>query len=204
MPVTFSRADAAAGDRDSSRRSVQTMAAKISSASTRWVARRYCETSTRCESPEATIHQPTAPCSAPRPKISHSRRFRSAPRTPRHRKPEKRQQIGNPDHAPEQPVAPFPPENRLELGQIHAGVEFAILRDGLVGVERLRPLLLIERRQRAGDRFPLDDREPGFGQTRGAADQHHDRDQGGDREQPPSDGAVWRLLCGNSGHRSCA
>ena len=37
------------------------------------------------ESPEATIHQPTAPCSAPRPKISHSRRFRSALKAPRQR-----------------------------------------------------------------------------------------------------------------------
>ncbi len=100
--------------------------------------------------------------------------------------PEKRQQIGDPDHAPEQPVAPFPPENRLELGEIHAGVEFAILRNGLVGVERLRPLLLIERRQRAGDRLPLDDRKPGFGETRGAADQHHDRDQRGDRKAATS------------------
>src|SRR5258705_13947009 len=64
---------------------VQTIAEKITNASTRWVASRYCETSTRCESPEATIHQPTAPCSAPRPKISHSRRFRSALKTPRQR-----------------------------------------------------------------------------------------------------------------------
>src|SRR5258706_11952918 len=67
-------------------------------------------------------------------------------------KPEKRQQVGDADHAPEQPVAPFPPEDRLELAKIHAGVEFAILRNGLVGLECLRPLLLSERRQRAGDR----------------------------------------------------
>ncbi len=119
--------------------------------------------------------------------------------------PEKRQQVRDSDRAPQQPVAPFPPENRLELPKIHAGVEFAILRNGLVGVERLCPLLLSERRQRAGDRFPLDDRKSGFGETCGAADQHHDRDQYGDREQPPSDGAVvWNLVCGNSGHRSGA
>src|SRR5258705_5612271 len=70
--------------------------------------------------------------------------------------PEKRQQIGNPDRAPQQPMAPLPPENGLELGKTHAGVEFAILRDGLVGFERLPPLLLTERRQRAGERLPLD------------------------------------------------
>src|ERR1700738_1274914 len=64
-------------------------------------------------------------------------------------KPEKRQQIDGADHAPEQTVTPFPPENRLELTKRHAGVEFAILRNGLVGVECLRPLLLAERRQRS-------------------------------------------------------
>ena len=102
-------------------------------------------------------------------------------------------------------MAPFPPENRLELAESHAGVEFAILRDGLVGVERLLPLLLIERRQRAGDRLPLYNRKPGFGEPRGAADQHHDRDQRGDRDEPPTDGAVVRCLGrGNIGHRSCA
>ncbi len=104
-------------------------------------------------------------------------------------KPEKRQQISNADHAPEQPVAPFPPENRLEFGKTHAGVEFTILRNGLVGVERLRPLLFTQGRQSSADRFPLDDRKPGFGETRGAADQHHDRDQRCDPEQPPSDSA---------------
>jgi hypothetical protein len=98
-------------------------------------------------------------------------------------------------------VAEFPPENRLELGEIHAGVEFVILRDGLVGFEGLRPLLLIEGRQSTGDRFPLDNRKPGLGQPRGAADQHHDRDQGCDRDQPPSDSAVVGcLLSGNTGH----
>ena len=92
-------------------------------------------------------------------------------------KPEKRQQIGNADHAPEQAMAPFPPEDRLELAEIHAGIEFAILRNPLVALERLLPLLLLERRQRAGHRLPLDDRKPGFGETRRATDQHHQRDQ---------------------------
>src|ERR1700692_2595919 len=74
---------------------------------------------------------------------------------PAPQEPEKRQQIGKPDHAPEQPVAPFPPENRLELGKSHAGVELAILRNGLVGLERLRPLALIERRQHAAPGVPI-------------------------------------------------
>ena len=171
--------------------------AKIRSASTRCVARRYCETSTR--SRKARRHHPPADRALQRAETEDQpqpppqiRGQHAAPH-----EPEKRQQIGDADHAPEQPVAPFPPENRLELGKRHAGVDFAILRDGLVGLERLRPLRLVERRQHAGDRLPLDDRKPGFGQPRGAADQHHQRDQRGDRDQPPSDGADLRgLLCG--------
>ena len=116
---------------------------------------------------------------------------------------QERQQIDRADHAPEQAVAPFPPEDGLELRKAHAGVEFAVLRDGLVALERLRPLRLVERRQRAGNRLPLDDRQSGFRQPRGAADQHHDRDQRGDHDQPPSDGAEMRgLLCGTSGHKT--
>ena len=98
-------------------------------------------------------------------------------------------------------MAPFPPEDRLERSEGHAGVERVILRDGLVGIERLRPLRLGERRQRAGDRLPFDDRKPGLGEPRGAADQHHDRDQERDRKQPPADGAfLGRALCGNRSH----
>ena len=55
-------------------------------ASIRCVASRYWETSVRCVRPEATIHQPTPPCSAPSAKIIQSRRFSSAPSAPRHRK----------------------------------------------------------------------------------------------------------------------
>ncbi len=116
---------------------------------------------------------------------------------------QERQKIDRADHAPEQAVAPFPPEDGLELRKAHAGVEFAVLRDGLVAFERLHPLRLVERRQRAGNRLPFDDRQSGFGEPRGAADQHHDRNQRGDHDQPPSDGAEMRgLLCGTSGHKT--
>jgi hypothetical protein len=114
---------------------------------------------------------------------------------------QERQKIDRADHAPEQAVAPFPPEDGLELRKAHASVEFAVLRDGLVALKCLHPLRLIERRQRAGNRLPLHDRQSGFGEPRGAADQHHDRDQGGNRDQPPFDGGELRgLLCGTSGH----
>src|ERR1700709_2489679 len=65
-------------------------------------------------------------------------------------KKKERQQIGDADEAAEQPVAPLPPEDGLELVEIHAGVEFAILRDGLIARKRLTPLRVIQRRQRSG------------------------------------------------------
>ena len=37
-------------------------------------------------------------------------------------------------------MAPFPPEDGLELVERHAGIEFAILRDFLVGLEGLRSI----------------------------------------------------------------
>src|SRR5271168_3106680 len=73
-------------------------------------------------------------------------------------KPEKRQQIGCADHPPQEPMAPLPPENRLELLKRHAGVHLAILRNRLVGVEGLRPCRLTKRRQATCDRLPLNDR----------------------------------------------
>src|SRR4029077_13726142 len=85
--------------------------------------------------------------------------------------PEERHEIGDADKPPEQPVAPFPPEDRLELIETHAGVELTILRNGFVGFESLAPLCPTERRQGAGDGFPFDDRKPRFGQARGPPDQ---------------------------------
>jgi hypothetical protein len=77
----------------------------------------------------------------------------------------------------------------------------AILRDGLVAREGLLPLRVVERRQCTGDRLPLHDRQSGFGEPRRTADQHHDRDQGGNRDQPPFDGSGRRGLEGGmSGH----
>src|SRR5438128_10318041 len=55
---------------------------------------------------------------------------------------QERQKINRADHASEQAVAPFPPENGLELRKAHAGVEFPVLRDALVALEPLHPLRL--------------------------------------------------------------
>jgi len=100
--------------------------------------------------------------------------------------PQERQQIDQTDHPPEQAVAPFPPEDGLELMQRHAGIEFAILRDRLIALERLVPLLLVERRQRSGHRLPFDDGKAGFRKTRRATDQHHQRDQSRQDHEPPA------------------
>src|SRR5947207_14811735 len=45
---------------------------------------------------------------------------------------QERQKIDRTDRAPEQAVAPFPPEAGLELCTAHASVDVAELRDGLV------------------------------------------------------------------------
>src|SRR5271154_7091040 len=73
-------------------------------------------------------------------------------------KPEERQQIGCADHPPQEPMAPLPPENRLELVTRHAGVHRQILRNRLEGGEGLRPCRLTKRRQPPCDRLPLNDR----------------------------------------------
>ena len=100
--------------------------------------------------PEATIHQPTAPCSAPRPKMNHSR-----PRKP-----------GRPSRAtgttetaagtrrrsarPSSRCVHSHQINRLERVEAHALVELAVLRNGLIFLEFGLPL----RSRRAAARRP--------------------------------------------------
>ena len=70
--------------------------------------------------PEATIHQPTAPCNAPRAKISHNRRFNFAGNR-RATGTTGTAAEGRADGTAEQAMAPFPPEDGLELVQAHPG-----------------------------------------------------------------------------------
>ena len=90
---------------------------------------RYCETSVRSASPDATIHHPTAPCSAPSPKITASRpragrvSSRATGRRQTAQKTRRRQT------APEA-MGPFPPVDGLELGERHA--EIALVYCGMV------------------------------------------------------------------------
>ena len=60
------------------------VATKIMHGSTRCAARRYCDTSVLSARPEATIHQPTAPWSAPSANNVHRPARSAEPIHPRH------------------------------------------------------------------------------------------------------------------------
>ena len=169
---------------------VQISAAKIRHASSRCVASRYCETSVRSARPDATIHQPTAPCSAPSAKISASfpAMFARDPAAPQ--KPHERQRKHHADQPRQQPMRPFPPVDRLELGQRHAEVALGVLRNGLIFFEFGLPGVRAQRRHDAGRRLPFGDREAGFRQPRRAADDHQQKYQRRHRQQPEPDRAV--------------
>ena len=164
----------------------------------RCVASRYCETSTRSAGPRRP--------STSRPRLA-ARRARRSPRaaraSPARSSLARNNRNGSRNTAPisaaHQPVRPFPPEDGLELGERHPAVELRELRDGLVLVEFGLPRGVAQRRQRAGDRLPLDDREAGLGEPRRAADQHHREDQRRDGIEPQPDGA----LAGFEGVRRC-
>jgi hypothetical protein len=137
----------------------------------------------RSTRPEATIHQPTAPCSPLDPS----------------RRPEEhqRQGVGDADEAPQLPVGPFPPEDELELIKAHALVDELVLRDLAVLVEFLQPFRLAERRDGAVDRFPFGDGEARLGQPRRTAHHHHRQDQQTYAVEPEADlgavaGSLWR------------
>ena len=94
------------------------------------------------------------------------------------------------DDARQQPMRPFPPENALEAVERHVRIEPGVLRDLFVAVELGLPFRRVQRRNNAGDRLPLGDGEAGFGEPRRAADQHHEKNQARDGDQPETDGAA--------------
>ena len=126
----------------------------------------------------------------PEPRLQ-ARRHPAAPE-----EPEKRQQERDADEPANEPVHPLPPIDRLELIEAHAAIELAVLRDGLVFLEFGLPLGLAERRQRAHDRPPFGDREPGFGEPRRAADEHHEEDERSDGIKPQPDRPHVRVVAG--------
>ena len=142
--------------------------------------------------PEATIHQPMAPCrppSAPRP----SRRPVPAERDlAAGEEPQEAEAPDEADHAAELAVAPFPPVDDLELVEGHAPVDELVLRNLAVLVEFGLPRCGIERRQRTGDRAPFGDREAEIREAGHAANGDHHHDEGEEDREPDRDGAARR------------
>ena len=115
--------------------------------------------------------------------------------------PEQRHEEDDADQAPEQPVEVLPPEDALELGERHALVHLLVLGRQLVLLERLLPLGLGQRRQRADDRLPLDDRQARMREARDAADDDHREHQRAAHEQPRRDPAACFPARGCRGER---
>ena len=93
------------------------------------------------------------------------------------------------DHAAEEPVRPLPPEDVLEVGEREVEVLALVLGDLLVGLELGVPVGGRQRRQHAGDRLPLGDREPGVGEARDAAERDHREDHRRKDVEPDAHGA---------------
>ena len=72
--------------------------------------------------PDATIHQPTPPCTAPSAKMPASRHRRARSDPIRARQKTRAAEEHDADHAAEQPVAPLPPEDGLEVVERHAAI----------------------------------------------------------------------------------
>ena len=102
--------------------------------------------------------------------------------------PQARNDKGRADDARQQAVAPFPPEDGLEALERHIRIERRELRDLLIAVELGLPFRAAQRRDHAGHRLPLGDREAGFGEPRRAADQNHEEDETGHRNEPEANG----------------
>ena len=140
--------------------------------------------------PDATMYQPIAPCrppSANTPASFHPSRasMRRAPP-----EPEERHEKDEPDRPAEQAMEVLPPEDALELGERHALVDQLVLGRLPVLVEHRLPVGLGERRDRADERLPLDDRQPGVGEAGDAPDDDHRRDRERADEEPGRDRAA--------------
>ena len=103
--------------------------------------------------------------------------------------------------ARQQAMRPFPPEDGLEAIERHVGIELGELRDLLVAVELGLPLRCAQRRKHAGDRLPLRDGEAGFGEPRRAPNQHHEKDEARDRDEPEANRPAIVKACRLGGGR---
>ncbi len=115
--------------------------------------------------------------------------------------PQQWQRESDADQPAEQAVEIFPEIDVLERGERHALVHQHILRAVLIGIELGLPVGGAERRQRAGHRLPLGDRQARLGEPRDAADRHHQQNQPGNAEQPGRERArlggynIRRMAC---------
>src|SRR5690348_5256640 len=65
-----------------------------------------------------------------------------------------------------------------------SGIHLPVLRNGLIFLKLALPLHPVERRHHARERLPLGDRQPGFRQPCGTANQDHEENKGGDGVKP--------------------
>ena len=89
---------------------------------------------------------------------------------PRPQEKQKREQEDNAGHPSEKPVGVFHPKDELEAGQGHVGVDQFEFGELPVVFKHLLPLALIERRNCAPERLPVDHRKTGAGQAYRAAE----------------------------------
>src|SRR3990172_7635271 len=106
---------------------------------------------------------------------------------------QKRHQENKTDGATQQTMPVFPPENAFEILKAHAEVDLLVFGGLPVFLKCLLPCLLRERRQRADERLPFDDRQAGVREARDAS--HHDqREKYGAAQQKPCGDLLSRSL----------
>jgi len=74
----------------------------------------------------------------------------------------------------------------LKRGQAHPAILEPVLRNLAVSFKFCLPGLIAHRRNDAGHRLPLGDRQTGSRQTRQSAQRHHRGDEDRDRHKPTS------------------
>ena len=145
--------------------------------------------STRAERPDDTIHQPSTPWRPPRTKRTASGVASFHEKRRWNRKMTKGIAKANPMTRPRKRCAHSHQKMYWKSSRRQVEVLALVLGDLLVGLELGLPVGGRERRQHAGDRLPLGDREPGVGEARDAAERDHREHQRREAVEPDADGA---------------
>ena len=140
---------------------------------------------------EPGLHHPPADEALQTAERKHAQKFQLESWRKRAANPEKdqRQDSRKSDQAAEQAVSPFEEEDELEAGQVHVRKDGGILRDLPVVLELGLPVGGAKRRDHAGQGLPLRDRKTGFCKARRAADDDHQKHEGGEDPEPDGDRA---------------